>query len=324
MPLTILYPSDVAHAVDLHGGADGTEYKAGGTDVVDRHHQGILAPRTLVDLGRLGVLRGVEQRGDGWRIGALTTLLEVAGHEGLGREHPVLRQACDRTATPQVRAMATLGGSLRQKVRCPYFRHPDFTCWRKGGQECFARPGDNHWHAIWDNDTCAAVHPSTPAAALLALDAQLDVHFPGGDQRTVDMRAFTTFDVSDAMADDALPDAALVLGVRIPRPARPTRQAYERASARHLADWADVETAVVLQMDGDVVADARVVLGAVARRPRRAVEVEQRLNGHRLDAAVIADASAHAADGATPLPHNGHKTRLACNTVQATLERLTS
>ena len=68
--------------------------------------------------------------------------------------------------------MATIGGNLLQRPRCWYYRSQLFHCWLKGGDECHARDGENHHHALFGDCPCVAAHPSDPASALLALDAQ--------------------------------------------------------------------------------------------------------------------------------------------------------
>jgi xanthine dehydrogenase YagS FAD-binding subunit len=185
--------------------------------------------------------------------------------------------------------------------------------------------GDNAMHAIFDNEVCVAVHPSTLGAALLALDAVLDVRFPGKDSvQSLAMSQFFTFDHADATRENSLPHGALIEGVRIPVATRPVRQAYERASPRLLADWAAVEVCVSLEMNGNTVADSRVVLGAVGRVPRRATAVEQALNGKVLTAESAQAAAQHATDGAEALESNGYKLPLARNTTHAALLKVIS
>ena len=318
---TLTYAVSAQEAVALVGGSRSAEYKAGGTDVVDRMRRRAASPSLVVNLAWLEGLRGVDAQATTLRVGALVTLRELGLIPAVRARLPALWKANDHTATPQVRALATVGGALCQRPRCPYFRHPDFTCRKRGGDECYARVGDHHGHAIFDNRACCAPHASTLGAALLALDATLDTR-TGHATGTVTVADFFDFHMGDAAAENALEWGALVEAVTVPLPARRTRQTYLRASPRHLADWPEVEVVVVLEMDGDVVTNARVVLGGVGRVPLRATASEDALTGRPLGPESIHAAAAASTLDATPLPDNAHKVTLTRNAVQAALEEL--
>ncbi len=135
---------------------------AGGTELVPLLRDGIVRADTLVDLSR-AVPRGV----DGTTIGAGTTLAQLEHDDSIP---DALREACRLAASPQLRAMGTIGGNLRQATRCWYWRLK-YPCFLHGGERCHARAGEHREHAIFGNDRCASAHPSDPAAALLALGA---------------------------------------------------------------------------------------------------------------------------------------------------------
>jgi xanthine dehydrogenase YagS FAD-binding subunit len=150
--------------LDLSGNA---VLLAGGTEVVPLLRDGLLDADTLVDISEL-VPHGVETSPiDGSRIGAATTLAELEADGGIP---DALREACRLAASPQLRAMGTVGGNLLQATRCWYWRLA-FPCRLHGGDRCHAREGEHREHAIFANDFCASAHPSDVAAALLALGA---------------------------------------------------------------------------------------------------------------------------------------------------------
>jgi xanthine dehydrogenase YagS FAD-binding subunit len=158
--LELLRPSSVEHAVaSLENGAVGL---AGGTELVPLVRDRILEPERLVDLREV-VPRGISER----RIGAGTTLAELESDPQVPQ---ALREACAAAASPQLRAMGTIGGNLLQATRCWYWRLR-FPCFLHGGDRCHARAGQHREHAIFGNTPCASAHPSDPAAALLALGA---------------------------------------------------------------------------------------------------------------------------------------------------------
>ncbi|HXY80871.1 MAG TPA: FAD binding domain-containing protein [Gaiellaceae bacterium] len=136
----------------------------GGTEVVPLLRDGIMHGDTLVDV------RGIVPRGiDGGRIGAGTTLAELAADPGVPA---ALREACRLAASPQLRSMSSVGGNLLQSTRCWYWRQR-YPCRLHGGDRCHARDGEHREHAIFANGFCASAHPSDVAAALLALGARL-------------------------------------------------------------------------------------------------------------------------------------------------------
>jgi xanthine dehydrogenase YagS FAD-binding subunit len=160
--LELLRPDSAEAAVAALG--NGSVALAGGTEVVPLLRDGLLHADTLVEL-RNALPRGVE----GTRIGAGTRLAELEADASIPQ---ALREACSLAASPQLRAMGTIGGNLRQATRCWYWRLK-FPCYLHGGELCHAKAGQHREHAIFGNDRCASAHPSDPAAALLALGARL-------------------------------------------------------------------------------------------------------------------------------------------------------
>jgi xanthine dehydrogenase YagS FAD-binding subunit len=165
-----LRPSDAGEASARL--RDGARAMGGGTDVLTQLDRGILPADEVVDLRALG-LSGIAHDGDGVRIGATTSVAEVERDPGIGERFAGLQQAAAAVGSPQLREMGTVGGNLCQQVRCWYFRHPDLQCWLRGGETCYAQIGDHRKHGLEPGD-CISVAPSDLAAALLAMDAQLE------------------------------------------------------------------------------------------------------------------------------------------------------
>jgi CO/xanthine dehydrogenase FAD-binding subunit len=222
--------------------------KAGGIDVLDRLKEGIDAPARLINLRRIdgktagigeiaevkaaalpeGVLKLLPTSEPGkppeprdcLRMGALATLSQIAAHPQVGRALPAVKQAAHGIATPQIRQVATIGGNLLQRPRCWYFRSHDFTCRKKGGDECFALDGENEFHSIFDNRVCAAVHPSGMATALVALDAVVEILGKGGPrhQRLSALLVAPSQPGGDVKRENRLGDGEVLTQVYIPLP----------------------------------------------------------------------------------------------------------
>jgi xanthine dehydrogenase YagS FAD-binding subunit len=149
--------------------------KAGGIDLLDRMKHGIEEPVAVVNIQNISSLRGIREDRNGVTLGPLVTLAEIAAHPLLQSKYTVLADAAARAATPQIRTVATVGGNLLQRSRCLYYRSTDFKCRKKGSDQCFALRGLSQYHAIFDNQVCPMVAPSSIAVALHALDASVEL-----------------------------------------------------------------------------------------------------------------------------------------------------
>jgi xanthine dehydrogenase YagS FAD-binding subunit len=284
--------------------------KAGGVDLVDLMKEGLVQPSRVINLSGIAELRGVRRgKNKSIRIGALTTLAEIAEHEELGRGWRALALAAQHAATPQLRNMATLGGNLVQRPRCWYFRSADFVCRKNGGQRCQAQDGENQYHAIFGNQVCAIVHPSTPATALTALGATVHLAGPQG-RRSVKIEDFFVPPEEDVSRESVRREDEIIVEVELPAPSYGWRSAYHKQTHKLSFDWPIADVAVAAKMDGPVVADLRIALGAAAPVPMRAHEAEAVLRGQRNDEELRARAASKAMASATPLSKNAYKLRV--------------
>lgn len=274
---------------------------AGGVDLLDRMKERIASPSRLVSLRKLPGLDAIAIDAGQARIGANVTLARLASDPALRASHPLIGEAAGHAATPQLRAMATLGGNLAQRPRCWYFRSELYQCRKKGGATCFALDGDNESHAIFANETCAATHPSTIATALLALGARVAIAGPGKRTRELELASFFLAPETDLTREVDLQPGELITGLLVPAVGPEVRTAYTKQVAKQSFDWPIVDVAVALAFAGETCRQATIVLGAVAPTPRRASAAERALVGSRVDAASAARAAKAAVAGATPL-----------------------
>jgi xanthine dehydrogenase YagS FAD-binding subunit len=241
----------------------------------------------------------------------------VAAHPGVRQALPALAQACGEAASPQNRNVATLGGNLLQRPRCWYYRLESYRCLKKGGDVCYAVGGENRYHAIFGGGPSYATHPSNAAVALLALDASFVLEGPQGT-RTVPAAEFFTPPARDPERENQLAPDELLVEVRVPE-ATGYRSAYDEVRERAAFDWPLVSVAAALKLEGGVVRDARIVLGAVAPIPWRVPKAEQALAGKPLDDASATAAAGVSTFGAAPLSDNGYKVGLVRTLVRRTL-----
>jgi len=311
----IVFPTSLTQ-IGMPGSGDAPVVRAGGTDLGERRRLG-LAPGPLLDLRDLPDLDTVEWDGLGAAtVGAKVRIAEAAADPTLQKAYPGFTLAAGALATPQIRAVATLGGNLLQANRCWYYRNPDVTCLKKGGAECFARKGDHLYHSCFDLGPCACVHPSTLGMVLMAYDATVMVH-GAGDRSVAELYG----DGSDIRGDHRLEPGAVLTHLVLPPPQPREQAAYFRATSRARSEWPLVEVLVRLVLEGETVRFARVAMGGVAPVPLRLPKVEAALVGGPLTPETLAKAAALAKDGASPLPMTGYKVELVEGTVLETLER---
>ncbi|MFF3618263.1 FAD binding domain-containing protein [Streptomyces sp. NPDC002467] len=305
--------TDLSAAVRTRGG----ELRAGGTDTTARQRSGV-SPGPFTDLGAAAGLRGCTPLpGGGLRIGALTTLAELAADPQVRAGRPGLALAAGTAATPQIRAAGTLGGNLLQRNRCWYYRNPHVDCFQKGGAGCPAQQGDHHFGVVSGDGPCITPHPSTLATALLAYDAEVEVH--GESPRHV-AHLYGDGDLL-FQADHLLPPDRVLTAVRLPAPLPGERAAYHRSISRAHAEWPLVEATARLALDGTTITHAAVAAGGVARVPLRLTEVETVLTGREATPELLAAAAATVLTRCRPLPQTGYKTTLFRDTVLEVLER---
>jgi xanthine dehydrogenase YagS FAD-binding subunit len=290
---------------------EGATIKAGGIDLLDLMKDDIISPSKLVNIRNVASLRGIIPSKDGLRLGPLTTLSEIADHPEIQNSYTALADAAGHAATPQVRNMATLGGNIMQRPRCWYFRSTDFDCKKKNGSsdECHAHAGENQYHAIINNGTCAMVHPSSTAVPLLAMNAEVELTSKRG-KRTVVMGDFYVPPEKSLINETVVLPGEIITAVFVPSPEPGTRSAYQKYGEKESFDWPLADAGVVLVMEGNYCRKASIVLGVAAPTPIRSAAAEGILTGKTIDEATARAAASAAMRSATPLSQNGFKTQL--------------
>jgi xanthine dehydrogenase YagS FAD-binding subunit len=279
---------------------------AGGTDLLGCLRDHVFCAQNIVSISRIKALRGIKKTAEGGlRIGALSTLTEVAENPLINRLYPGLAQGAAGAASPQLRNQGTLAGNLCQKPRCWYYRG-EFHCVRKGGDRCYAVGGEDQFHCIFGGETCYIVHPSDTAPPLAALEATVKTQGPDGS-RTVPVETFHMPPGADPQRETILEPGEIVTEILLPPPVPGLRSSYRKVRARRAWDFALAGMALALQLEEGKVRYARVVFSGVAPVPWRSVEVEDIILGKKLDKETIAKAAHSAAKSAAPMKKNGYK-----------------
>jgi xanthine dehydrogenase YagS FAD-binding subunit len=300
-----------------------TAVVGGGSDLLGMIKERLVAPDVLV---RLSAIKGLDQvkpeRGGGLEIGGQTTLEAIGRHAAIRKQYAVLAEAAESVATPQIRNAGTIAGNLCQRPWCWYYRN-GFTCFKNGGNVCYSAAGENQFHAIFGGGPSYIVHPSDTAPALVALGATFRLSGPAGE-RSVPAADFFTLPSANAARENVLQNDEVLVSIVLPAVRPRVRSAYHKILDREAWTHAVVSAAVVLEMDGDICREARVVLGGVAPIPWRLPEVERMLAGQRVTPELAARAGEAAVAGARPLQHNGYKVPLTRAMVARTVEELSA
>jgi xanthine dehydrogenase YagS FAD-binding subunit len=282
---------------------------AGGTDLLPLMKEGIASPSALIDISAWRDGTRIEQTESGLRIGAMSTLASIAAHDVVRSRYTALADACGQAAAPQLRNMGTIGGNLLQETRCWYYRGP-FDCWLKGGERCFARDGENEQHAIFHTTPiesgCVSAHPSDPAAALLALGAEIE-YISSGIEGRMTVEELYCLPTAQNRSILTLPDGAVITCILLPNGSADRKSIYRKAMPRAAWAFALAGVAIMLEADGDVIEAVRVGLSGVAPIPVRAHEIEGLISGQKLRDLDLDKVANLLTANAEPLSQNRYK-----------------
>ena len=304
-----LNPKSLQETVSLlkeaRQGGKAVSVAGGGSDLLGMIKEARVAPDVLVNLKNLEIMRGIEERADGVRIGGLVTMNELSRHPLIRFRYKVLAEAAGSVGTPQIRNVGTVAGNMCQRPWCWYFRE-GFPCFKNGGDRCFSVVGENQFNAIFGGGPSFIVHPSDSAPALMALDARF--RLVGSDQeRWVPALEFFILPREDVSRENVLGEDEILAEIQLPPIEADTKSTYVKVMDREAWTHAVVSLAMSLQFQGGICTKARIVLGGVAPIPWHLPAVEQMLEGKRVTPELAGQAGQAAVAGAQGLSKNAYK-----------------
>lgn len=323
IPFDYSKASTVATAISAVNKNATAKFIAGGTNLVDLMKRGIEAPEKLVDITSLP-LKNIAQSGNTIRIGALALNSEVAENDVIKKQLPLLSQALKAGASQQIRNMATVGGNMLQRTRCPYFYDTAMPCnKREPATGCSALQGYNRMHAILGaSEACIAVHPSDMCVALAALNATVVVQNATGT-REIPFLDFHRLPGNTPQKDNNLQPGELIIGVDVPVNASLARHSlYTKIRDRASYAFALVSVAAALDVKGKIIQQARLAMGGVAHKPWRLTIAENFLRGKEATAANFRQAASLAIKDARGFGYNNFKLKLAPAVIVETLQTM--
>jgi xanthine dehydrogenase YagS FAD-binding subunit len=308
-------------AIDAIAGASSARFLAGGTNLIDLMKNGVEQPQRLIDINRLDLAKIERLPDGGLRLGSLARNADTANNPLVRRHYPLVSQAILSGASPQLRNLATNGGNLLQRTRCPYFMDLGFAQCNKRvpGSGCAALQGFNRSHAILGaSEQCIATHPSDMCVALAVLDASVRVRGKKGE-RMIPFADFHRLPGEIPQTDTNLLRDELILSIDLPASPYANHSQYLKVRDRASYEFALVSAAVALDLEDDRVRSARIALGGVAHKPWRCEEAEQGLIGKTIGRDVFEVAAKESVAGAKTYKYNKFKVEMAKNAVAQAL-----
>lgn len=313
----LVQPTDVESAISTLADAGENGWAmAGGQDSLDWFKDRVKRPTTVVDLNGIESLKGIRETADGVEIGALTTLTDVENNPIIKEKYGLLAMAAGRVASPQIRNQGTLGGNISQDARCWYYRG-GLDCYRAGGNTCYADTpeGMNREHCLFGASRCVAVSPSDTAVALVSLDASMVIQNSSGEQ-VVAAADFFVGPAIDIENMTVLKPGDILTAIRIPATWAGADFFFEKVADRKTWDFALVNIATAIKMNGNMIEDIRITCGAVECVPKRLNVVEDIVRGSERNEDTANLGAGAASRGAAPLNYNQFKIPLMENLVR--------
>lgn len=313
-------PTKLKVALDAITKHTNAVFIAGGTNLIDLMKRNIMTPEKLVDINKLP-FKKIENIAGQIQIGALALNSAVAEDKLILEKYPLLAQALNAGASAQIRNMATVGGNIMQRTRCPYFYDTALPCnKREPGSGCGALEGFNRMHAIFGfSDKCIAVHPSDMSVALAALEATVLVVGPKGERR-IPFSEFHRLPGDQPERDTNLEKGELITAVLLPKEAFTQHVHYLKVRDRASYAFALVSVAAALQLENNTIKAVRLAMGGVAHKPWRLYEAEKFLVGKPVSVAAFQQAAVVAMQGAKAFEHNAFKLKLSPSTIVQALK----
>lgn len=321
--------TSVEDAVQRSHTTQDVQFIAGGTNLVDRLKVFLNEPTQLIDVSRLDLQQIEATQEGGMRIGALATNTAVADHPQIRKNYPLLSRAILSGASQQIRNVATVGGNLLQRTRCPYYYDRAFACnKRQPGSGCAAIQGINRMHAILGaSERCVAVHPSDMCVALATLEAVVEVEGNQG-RRQIPFHDFHRLPGDAPQQDTNLKPGELITAVILPPAAFAKTGVYLKLRDRASYAFALISVAAAVDIRREApfgavsnqrIHEVRLALGGVAHKPWRSPEAEAFLKGKPATPETFQQVAEILLQEAKPLTHNRFKVNMAKQAIQRAL-----
>lgn len=320
-PFKFTKATDAANAVQVLSANQDAKFLAGGTNLLDLMKEDVERPKELIDVTKLNLAQ-IKMSGANLSLGALAKNTDTANHPLVRQNFSLLTQAILAGASGQIRNMATNGGNLNQRTRCPYFYDTAMKCnKREPGSGCDALEGINRMHAVFGwSEKCVAVYPSDMAVALAALEAVVKVQDKSGKTRSINFADYHRLPENNPEKDNNLQHGELITSIEVPKRTFANKSYYLKVRDRASYAFALVSVAVIFDWKGNSIMNPRIAMGGVAHKPWRALEAEKFLAGKTATEENFQAAAEAEMKNAKPLEHNKFKVELGKRAIVRALQ----
>ncbi|WP_149274317.1 FAD binding domain-containing protein [Pareuzebyella sediminis] len=308
-PFTFIAPETIEAALWASASSEKAHYLGGGTNLIDLMKEDVERPSHLIEVADLAHQEITKTASGGYSLGAMKNNSDTANHPDIRKHYPLLTMAMLSAATAQIRNMATNGGNLLQRTRCPYFYETSMPCnKREPGSGCGALKGMNGNHAIFGwSESCVATNPSDMCVALAALEAKVQVRQPDGTERTIAFTDFHRLPGDRPEKDHTLKKGELITAIELPAPKFSDHYYYLKIRERSSYAFAMTSVAAGLELNNGMITDVALALGAVAHKPWKLIASEDFLRNKKPTSDNFTEAAEIAMRDAKPLKHNAYK-----------------
>ncbi|WP_116109036.1 FAD binding domain-containing protein [Lewinella sp. IMCC34191] len=322
-PFNYIASTSPADAVAANAGNPAPHYLGGGTNLIDLMKEDVERPETLIEVASLDRKEVERTASGGLRLGAMLSNTETANHPDVRRDYPLLTMTMLAAATEQIRNMATNGGNLLQRTRCPYFYETSMPCnKREPGSGCGAINGMNALHAIFGwSESCVATNPSDMNIALAAIGATVEVLQPNGNSRRIPFADFHRLPGDEPQRDNNLAPGELIVGIELDPPKFSDNYYYLKIRERSSYAFALVSVAAGMQLEGGRITAAGLAMGGVSHKPWKLTAAEEYLVGKAPETATFEAAAEIAMRDARPLEENEYKIEMGRRAVVRALQQ---
>ena len=272
-------PKSLSEALELNARPDAMLI-AGGTDIMPNMKHRLFTPNHLIGLKGIAELHGISTTHDELIIGAAESLAAISTNPLVLKYAPSLAEAAGSVAGPQLRNMGTIGGNICLDTRCTYYNQSFF--WRNALGFCLKKDGDV-CHVTKVGKKCVAANSADTPPVLMTLGGKIDLVSAEGS-RTVDVASFF---IADGIHNTVRKPDEIVARVRVPLQPAGTRMKFVKVRQRQSIDFPLLNMAIALQMNEDVIGNARIVVSALGSRPRDISGLDKVAVGKRLDEETI-------------------------------------
>ena len=322
-PFTYTQPETIEEALTASVTNTDSKYLGGGTNLVDLMKEDVERPSQIIEVADLDFNTITSNETGGITLGAMLSNSETANHPDIRKNYPLLSMAMLSAATAQIRNMATNGGNLLQRTRCPYFFEVSMPCnKREPGSGCGALEGANSKHAIFGwSESCVATHPSDMCVALAALEATVTLQKPGGTSRTIEFTDFHRLPGDQPEKDNTMLPGEIITAIDLPNPKFQTNYHYLKIRERSSYAFALISVAAGLQISGGKITNIGLAMGGVAHKPWKLIKAEAFLTGKMPTKANFEQAAELALKGAKTLSENEYKVIMGKKAIVRALEQ---